>query len=816
MKKNFIGIFLAFVLIATNVVAQSSKGKIYGAVINGNQKPVEGASISLLKAKDSSLVKITVAGKSGNFELEKLDGGNYLLSITAVGYSAFVTQPQSLGEGKWELNIGNITLQESNTSLNAVTVVARKPLIEQKADRTIVNVDAAVTNVGATALEVLEKSPGVSVDRDGNISLKGKQGVLVMIDGKPTYLSNADLATMLGSMSANQLDQIEIMTNPPAKYDAAGNSGIINIKTKKNKQKGFNGNASLSYGQGRYWKTNNSINLNYRDVKYNLFLNYSLNGNAGFSDLHIKRTYYDKDGKTVIALFDQPTNMTYHGTNNTLKLGMDYYLKKKTTVGFVANGFVSPHEFNSRSTGYLNDAFGKTDSIADTKSNNNERWKNGSVNLNFRRQINDSSEINADFDFIQYNSNNNQHFYNNTFFPDGSVIEVGELKGVLPSDIKIYSGKADYSKMLMKGLKLDAGVKSSLVKTDNMAEYHNLSGGEWEPDYDKSNHFLYEENINAAYLNFNKPLKKWTVQAGLRFENTNYKGHQLGNAQKPDSAFSRNYNSLFPTAFISYAVDSNNTFSINAGRRIDRPAYQDLNPFIFFINKFTYATGNPFLQPQYTNNFELTHSYKNRLTTTLSYSKTSSYITQVFRTEGEVTTLSDGNLGTMENFGISMSTQLNLTKWWSLNLSGNLNYRKVDGESMGTVIKTEGVNGQVNANNQFKFNKGWAAELSGFYNSRNVEGQFEIGGFGQVSTGVSKQVFKEKGSVKFNVRDIFYSSVINGQITYGNVIEHFIQSHDSRVFTLAFTYRFGKTFKDAPRRNNGGASDEQSRVRAGG
>ena len=700
--------------------------------------------------------------------------------------------------------------------MGAVTVVAKRPLIEMRADRTLVNVEAAVTNVGASALEVLEKSPGVSVDRDGNVSLKGRAGVLILVDGKQTYLSGNDLAYMLKNMAASELDQIEIMTNPPAKYDAAGNSGVINIKTKKSKQKGFNGNLSLNYGQGFYWKTNNSINLNYRNSKFNVFMNYSMNANKGFSELHILRTYYAPDGKTVTSMFEQPTYMNNHGKNNSLKAGIDYYLSKKTTVGIVTSGFINNGEFKANSTGYLQDNIGKTDSVANTLSNTKDKWKNGSVNLNLRHEFSSNNEITADIDYIKYNSENNQLFVNHIYYPDGTTVSRDQLKGFLPSDIQIVSAKTDYTKTYKKGLKLEAGLKSSFVKTDNEAVYSIMNGGSWDVDYSKTNHFKYEENINAVYINANKQVKKFTFQAGLRFENTNYKGNQLGNPQREDSAFDRNYNSLFPTAYISYALDSNNTFTLNTGRRIDRPAYQQLNPFLFFINKFTYVIGNPFLLPQYTTNFELSHSYKGKLTTGLSYSKTTGYFSQVFKPVGEITVLSQGNVGQQENFGISIGTQVSPAKWWNLTVNANINYKKVDGMAFDNPVKTEAANGQLNVNNQFNFSKGWSAELSGFYNTKDVDGQFTIQPFGQVAAGVSKQVLKQKGTLKLSARDIFRTIVIDGQIKYGNVIEHFVQSRDSRVVNVAFTYRFGKQFKENRQRKTGGASEETQRVGAGG
>jgi hypothetical protein len=686
-----------------------------------------------------------------------------------------------------------------------------------------VNVDAAVTNVGASALEVLEKSPGVSVDKDGNISLKGKQGVQIYIDGKPSYVSGADLVNLLKNMNAAQLDQIEIMTNPPAKYDAAGNSGIINIKTKKNKAKGFNGSATAGFSQGSYWRANGNLNLNYRNGRYNAFFNYSYNKNNSFQELTIHRTYKKDDLKTVDAMFDQVAFMPSTNTGNNLKFGMDYFLTKKTTIGFVSSGFMNPERFRNYNTAYLKDGYGEVDSIVLSTAHMKDTWKNGNLNLNFRHQFDSTGrELSADLDYSKYASHNQQVFMNAAFDPQWVKSSQTDLLSDLPLDINIYSAKVDYSQSLSKDMKLETGIKSSYVNTDNAANYYNVVNGETEVDYKKTNRFLYTENINAAYVNINRQFKKFGIQAGLRFENTNYSGHQLGNAQKPDSSFQKTYNNLFPTIFLSYNPSKNHQFGFSTGKRIDRPAYQDLNPFLFFLDNYTYQAGNPYIRPQYTTNIELSHIYKGYLNTTLNYSRTIDYMNETFEQskdttnadKGFATIVRQGNIGVRHNAGISISAQVPLAKWWNANIYGNLNYNQFKGELYGEQIDISASTFLFNMNNQFRFNKGWSAELSGFYRTKGVDGQIIIQPLGQVSAGISKQVFKGKGSVRFNVRDLFYSNWVKGNINFQKTEAYFENRRDSRVGTISFTYRFGKPIKDQPSpRKNGGASDEQNRVK---
>ena len=816
-KMTSLLLMLCLVIISQ---AQTNKGKITGHVQDGNQKLVESATITLLKSTDSTVAKMGAANKEGNFEFENIADGRYLVSVSAVGHKKAFSETFEINEANILVALKTIELVPVSKDLTGVSVVARKPLIEQHIDRTVINVEAAVSNVGATALEVLEKSPGITVDKDGSISLKGKQGVQVYIDGKPSYLGGADLVNLLKNMNANQLDQIEIMTNPPAKYDAAGNSGIINIKTKKNKAKGFNGSVTAGYSQGVYARTNESLNLNYRNGKYNAFLNYSFNKNNSFQQLDIHRTYKTTDGKTVTAMFDQTAFMPNSNTSNNLKFGMDFFLTKKTTIGFVSSGFMNPEKFRNYNTSYLKNPAGQVDSVVKSTANMKDTWKNGAVNINLRHQIDSAGrEITADLDYSTYASHNRQNFTNTSYYPDMTEKYQSALYSELPVGINIYSAKVDYTHPLKKEAKLEAGVKSSYVNTDNEADYFNVIGGANQVDYDKTNRFQYKENINAAYINYNRQFKKIGVQAGLRFESTNYKGHQFGNAQRPgsDSSFSKTYNNLFPTVFVSYAASKNNQFGLSVGRRIDRPAYQDLNPFLFFLDNYTYQAGNPFLKPQYTNNAELSHTFKGFLTTTINYSNTKNFFTETFEQKGYATIVRQGNIGERQNAGVSVSAQVKPAKWWSANLYGNYNYNYFKGELYGESVKISASNVLFNVNNQFNFSKGWSAELSGFYRTKGVEGQIQIMPLGQVSAGVSKQVMKGKGSVRLNIRDIFYTNGVKGNINFQQTEATFHNLRDSRVAGISFTYRFGKPLKGPQNnRKKGGADEEQNRVKAGG
>jgi iron complex outermembrane receptor protein len=800
MRRIFILLcFLPFLTLAQTTT------RLSGIIADNKRTPIESGTISLLKTKDSSLVKITTISKTGLFEMENILPGNYLLSANVLGFDRSI-KPMTIKPGN-SFIADTIFLQPTVNSLGNVTVRSQKPFIELKAGSTIVNVEAAVTNVGANALEVLEKSPGVAIDKDGNISLKGKQNVTVWVDGKPTYMSSTDLVTMLTSMPATQLDQIEIMTNPTAKYDAAGSTGIIHIKTKKLRTIGFNGTLTLGYGQGVYYKTNNSLLLNYRNSKYNVFLTYSYSGNRNFTDLYALRTYYAADDKTVRAYYEQPSYLFGHGRAHNFKTGVDYFISQKTTASVTLNGIFSNRTNGGNSPAYWIDNSGHADSSVVTTSDNSSTWQNLGVNMNLRHSFSKTQELSADLDYLGYRITNNQNF-TNVFSPRNYT---DELKGYLPADVNIYSGKADYTQTFATGLKMETGWKSARVNTDNTADYYLKISGGWVPDLDKTNHFIYRETIHALYMNLQKQSGRFTMQGGLRYENTSYNATQLGNTARKDSSFARQYDGLFPNAMVTVEADSSNSFSFSAGRRIDRPAFQKLNPFVFVINKYTYQQGNPYFKPQYTWNFELTHNFKGKLLTTLSYAYTSDYFSQIFYAKADnIIVYSEGNLGSMTNYGISMSSQLQPMKFWSMGLSANLNYKKIEGYVWApmTASLTQ-IN--INMNNQFRLKKGWAMELSGFYNGREQELQEITDPSGQVAAGVSKQLLNNKATLKFSVRDIFYTQWMKGYTTFEHATEYFKLSRDTRVANIAFTWRFGKTFKDN-RRSNGSASEESKRM----
>jgi len=803
-------------------LAQTPPNKVGGTIKDDKGQFLEAVTVTLLKAADSSRLRVTVTGKTGHFGFAEVPAGKYLILASSVGYNKLYSLSFEVPGGQVVRTLPPLVLTAASTSLKEVAVVGKRPPIEQKADRTIINVDASPSNAGSTAMDVLEKAPGVTLDKDDNISLKGKQGVTIMIDGKPTYLSATQLADYLKSLPASAIDQIELMTNPSAKYDAAGNSGIINIKTKKNKLKGFNGNLNLTHTQGVYPKPSGSLNLNYRTGQFNFFLNAGYSHWEGFQVLQITRKYLDADAaSTVNSIFQQTTVMHFINPEANVKFGMDYFMTPKTTVGFVVSGFRNKEEDRSGSNIQLLSPSYVVDSLVFSPNTNNTSWKNGSANLNFRHEYDSAGrELTADLDYVRYSSVSSQYFNNQTYTPDNVLLDQSILTGNLPSVINIYTLKSDYTRPLAKGYKLETGIKLSYVNTNNTADYYDVVNGKNLVDTTKTNRFLYRENINAAYVTMTKQYGKWTVQAGARLENTNYSGHQLGNGLtviNNDSSFSRSYVNLFPTMYLTYDLNQKNSFTLNYGRRIDRPAYQDLNPFLFFLDQYTYQAGNPYLQPQYTQNVELSHTYKHTLTTTLNYSYTQNFFTETFEQSGQATIVRNGNIGSRQNAGIAVSYMLPVAKWWTAILYSNVNYNKFTGMLYGQNIDVSATTLLVNINNQISLAHGWSGELSGFYRTKGVEGQVLVEPLGQGTVAISKKILKDKASLKLAVRDFLYTNLVKGYIDFQETDATFHNRRDSRQVAMTFTWNFGKPLKGMTGgKRNSGANEEESRVKTGG
>ncbi|MHA4810779.1 TonB-dependent receptor domain-containing protein [Flavitalea flava] len=740
----------------------------------------------------------------------------FVLTLLVSGSSRVYAQTDS-AKGQTDSTKGQTGSVKTQTdssktkTLQAVIINGKKPMIERQPGKTVLNVDGSILGAGSSVFEILERAPDVSIDQSDNIKLKGKAGVLILIDGKPSPIAGTDLTNMLKALPAGAVDKIELISNPDARYDAAGNGGVINIKLKKNQQMGANGSVNFSYGQGVYAKTNAGFTFNYRHGKMNIFGSYNYSYRKTFSNPNLYRIFLN--GDTVLGAFKQNDRVVFPFHTHMERIGVDYSLSSKTVIGMVVNGL--QNRYNWKGDNYTDVLDGNLEKVSDfqTQSHSENQYNNYSVNGNFKHSFDSSgTELTADLDYARYSNSSHQTFITDYFNNDGSPMSPQYiLFGTLPGTLSIKSLKADYTRPAGKHSKWDAGLKSSYVVSDNDITFYDKSNGITTYDSTKSNHFIYKEQINAGYFTFHREQNRIAYDLGLRLEQTRIKGHQLVSDQRVDTS----YLQMFPSLSLRYKASADHQFSFSANRRIERPSYKQLNPFKFYIDPTTYVQGNPLLRPQTTYNLEFSHTFKGMLTTTLSYSTTHDNITEVLApstVENKVTIQTDKNLERVRYYVGSVSLSLQVTKWWNTLSDGSVYYGSYQGNLSNTPLNNGNVTFNLNSNNTLVMGKGYSGEVNFTYHAAEVYGFYYINPNWQMTTGVQKNILHDKGSLKCTVTDLFYTNITKGHTSFNGYYESFVTKRDTRVATLSFTYRFGNKKLDPARRMNGGAETEKSRA----
>ncbi|MEO5946517.1 MAG: outer membrane beta-barrel family protein [Chitinophagaceae bacterium] len=812
--RKLVTIFTGFILLAATSKAQ----QITGTVKDEKGKGLEKATVSLLKAQDSSVVKLVATGDNGVYSFNTIQPGRYLVNTSYVGYVQAYSEAFEFDGSK--VTVPAIIISKPSGDLAGVVVTSKKPIIEVRADKMILNVEGTINAVGNDALELLRKSPGVMVDKDDNITLAGKNGVQVYIDGKPSPLAGADLANFLKSTQSSQIELIEIITNPSAKYEAAGNAGIINIKLKKNKSFGTNGSVNLGYVQGTYPKYNGGINLNNRNKNVNVFGTYNYNNSQNLMSINSTRTQFD-------TLFEQSNLLNIFVKSHSYKAGVDYFLNAKSTIGAMVNGNIADIDVNTSGPMYfIYKPTGVLNRILDAKNNNDRSMNNFNGNLNYRYAATGGKELNIDADYGTFKIGSNQYQPNFYYQPDGTTeISRTIYNMISPSDINLYSFKTDYEQNF-KGGRLGIGGKIGVVNTDNDFKRYDVYSSNKILDTLKSNRFEYNENINALYVNYNKQLKKGIMfQIGVRAENTNLKGTSTGFKQVAstmvpyDSAFKRNYTDLFPSAAVTFNKNPMKQWTISYSRRIDRPAYQDLNPFEFKINEYTFQKGNINLRPQYTNSVDITNIYKYKLTTKLTFSHVNDIFAQIpdtiDKTKGFLT---KKNLATQNVVALSISYPFQYKKYsFFAALNSNYSHYKADFGGGNRKVDQKVVSVTYYMQNSIDFGKGWKGELTGLYISPGVwQGFFKTRSMGSVDVGLQKVLFDGKANVKFAVSDIFQTMKWSGTSNFAGVASEFSGQGEMPQFKLNFSYRFGNSQVKAARQRKSALEEEKKRAEGGG
>ena len=817
MRKPALTLII-FLIASYMVSAQTTeRGKISGKVTDEQQKPIEGATAELLRTKDSSLVKVAISNKSGLIEFENIRFGSYFIKTTYVNHERSFSSIIDLSATNNAVTINDVILKPAAKELQTVQVTGRKPFIQQMTDRIVVNVENSVINAGRSAFDVLERSPGVLIDVNDNISMRGKTGIIIYIDGKPSPMSGADLVNYLRSLPSNAIERIELITNPSARYDAAGNAGIIDIRMKKDQRFGTNGSFTAGYGQGIYPKANTGINFNYRNKKVNLFGSYNFSYRMGLNHLLLDRNFYTDGQFTGQDLKDNFTKIPLY--LNTVRFGADFYPNKKTVYGFVVNSNLNTFKPYNNNSSVVIGSNKQPLYTFNTQTKNNNGNKNIATNFNFKHTFDSTGrELTADLDYAYFNTDNSSRVSTQYHNLDGTPMQPDYiLDGFQEGNLNLATAKADYVKPLKQKAKIETGFKTSFVTADNDAQFFDMSSGSPVNDVNKTNHFYYDENINAAYFIFKKAYKKIDFQFGLRAENTNVKTRQ----EKGDIRWDSSYTQLFPSAYFNYSIKEDQRIGVSVSRRIDRPNYSQLNPFLFLIDVTTYATGNPSLLPQFTWAYELNYTVKN-INLTLGYSHTVknqniviARFKEVFPTipaDDNVTVQIPVNLSSSDYFGLTVAAPIRISKWWNMINNGNLYYNHFNGSLGSTTLDKGKVVADLRTNNTFTFKKGWTAELNGNYNTGGQYGFMVTRSQWGVGAGVQKTFWQGKGQLRFNVTDIFWTNLPRATITYDNYIEKWRAYRETRVANLAFTYRFGSNKVLQARRRTTGSEEERQRA----
>jgi len=803
-------LLLAVAILCTNTIlsAQSDRTGLRGQVIDEHDEALTFVTVGLFKLSDSTMTKAGYSESDGSFEFTYVTPGTYYLNVTMVGYDVYLSEPVEIRAGEIT-TVKPIRLEPFVTQLGEVVVTTTRPVVEVKPDKTVFNIEGTINAIGENAIDLLRKAPGVVVDNNDRLMLLGKNGVRVYVDGKQSQLGGDDLANYLRSLQSNQIEAIEIITQPSSRYEADGNAGIINIRLIKDKGLGTNATVSVAHAQAMHGRSNANVNFNNRSRRLNVFgnANYALGANSSYQ--HFERT-------TPTSFTFQDSKGKSEWDNGSLRLGADLSVGRNATAGLLLDGYQNAHDYTSTTETYVSDdAQSSPYLLLLGKSANHRSRTNYNVNGNYRYDDKKGTVFNADIDYGSFTSDGDS-YQPNYYFDAGT----GELQDTriftsdAPTTIDIRTLKVDYERPLMKG-QLGAGLKLALIDTDNDYRFFDLVDDDPVLNPDISNRFQYEENVNAAYLNYNRSLKKLSFQLGVRAEYTRSTGELLAYKPQGDEVVQRDYLDLFPSGGLTFQASQNHSLRLTYSRRIDRPNYQDLTPFEFRLDELTFQKGNPFLRPQYTNSFQLSHTYKYTLNTTLSYSHTSDLIAELTDTSGvRGAFITKANVAEQDVFSLGVSYPFALSKRW--NVFGNATVSHTHNQGVfdtGKTVDIRATTFNIYMQHSYVLTKTMTFEISGWYNSPGIwGGNFASKEMWAIDAGIQQKVFQGRGTLKVSVSDIFRSQRWGGYNSFGALAMRANGGWESRQLKVNLTYLLGNQQVKSSRRRSTGLEDEAKRI----
>ncbi|SHG17233.1 outer membrane beta-barrel family protein [Pedobacter caeni] len=793
-------LFLSLITIS----AFSQSTKLSGSILDlKDGKAIEFASVALIHLPDSVKAGLGMTNDKGLFAFENIKAGSYLIKVIAVGYERAESPGFELGQTAFV--VPALKLKSLTKTLKEVNIISKTPLIQQQADRTVLDVEQMNT-AGDNALDVLKRAPGIKLDKDENIIMKGKTGVNVMIDGKMSYMSGLELSTYLKSLPGAVMSKVEFISNPPSSFDAAGSAGIINIKLKRNKLQGFNGNASIGGGYGEYAKGYGSTNLNYNIGKISTYARLSYGYYNSFNRLTMNRNIGGE-------LFNQ-LNFWHPITKaSNYAVGADYFIDDKHTIGILWKGSSAPYTTNSESNSVnYNVAQQKMGSV-NSKNPQDNTSGNNAYNLNYRFKIDTNGrELGIDLDKVGYDNSKTEQYLNSYFdAADNRIGDVINLRNKGFGDVSIYAVKVDYVQPFSKTLKAEAGYKSSWVNTSSDVRFDSLKTAGWINDPKRTNRFNYKENINALYLSFSQSFKQLELKAGLRAEQTLGNGFSSGTEEK----INRKYWQLFPTFFASWKVSENHQIQGSYARRINRPSYTSLNPFAFYSDPYTALKGNPLLLPSFSNNFEINYNIKNFRVLSLSYAKSTDEISEViYQNDQSKESISvEENLGRAQNIYIATGSPFDITKWWNNNTELSVAYDEVKSPLQGGNYNSHKFSWSVNSVQTFNLPKDFQLAYTFYYSSPSVSGLFRsLEAYG-MNFSARKTFMNKKATISLKLDDIFDTNKFRANLVYNNVNTYWQNQWESRKINLSLNYKFGNMKVKNARSRKTGTADEEKRVK---
>lgn len=786
-----------------------SQSKIVGSVLDESHEPIPFANVLLLNSADSSLVLGDVTNDNGEFQLKSISSGKYLLQFSMLGFTdRFMDAFEMSGNGVPK-DLGVLVLSENVSQLSEVQVVAKKPLFEQKIDRMVVNVAASITSAGNTALEVLQRTPGVIVNQAQNqVALAGKDGVVVMINGKESRMPVEGVISLLQSMSADNIETIELIHTPPSNFDAEGNAGFINIVLKKNIEDGFNGSYSLSTGYGLKEKAGTSLNFNMKKNKANFFGDYSWNYTNNPQEFTNFRSILQNGNQIETDAVSVRDPTILHMQN--ARLGLDYQLSDKTVLGLLVGGMRRFWDMKA-----VNTVTTKKNNILDNQINvpNEELniWNHLLTNINLSHNISKSEKINFDFDYAYYIFDNPSSYNYQYLDSDGSITNEDRQRIEKETPMNIYVGKVDYSKKLTDKISFDTGLKGTITKFENNVLIENQLGSDWVADPDFSSEFGMDESIFAAYVGINAPLNaKTDFKAGVRYEYTNT---ELGTVEEP-RIIDRRYGKLFPSLFLSRKLNDDNQLQLSYSRRINRPGFMQLAPWFIFFDPTTISTGNPELQPSFTDALSLNYIWKT-VQLSIGYSFEDEMIARFqpdfdVRNNRQITR--PRNFDSGEVTSATLSFPLQLTDWWSLRTNITAQYVQTRDNEEKKFAEYSLFNWNANGSMSFKLPKNFSAELSGFYMASGLLGGVQNKPLGALTFGLQKKLKNNKGNFSFAVEDILFSRIWRVEIDTPELQYNQKYQFTERIFRLTYSRNFGNNKVKKARKRDTGSEEERRRV----